>query len=203
LNMSEKMLFFNVQKDLIYSDYFELTLNDGRVFQWKNFGQSITVDGADLRKTYVSVAGAVMQKEVFSNIEGLEDYQWLVDAYEFGYGEEPNSIVFKLPADEIVIFLNQEYVSRNESYPEMDYFDWLNDYKKFNKFKEMMNLDESKAIDYLNKWRRPKLKTNGIIKAVVMHNSSEIYVGIYAGEKKKSVVDAFFRMAYKLQFEAK
>lgn len=199
--MSEKMIFYNVQKDLIYEDYFDIQLQDGRMFRWKNFGQSVTIGNEDLRKAQTNVVGAIIEKEEFEDIEVLSDFQWLVDAKEFGYGEEENMIYFNLPLDNIVLTLNTKYESRNADYPEGDYFYWVNEYPLYDEYKSRMGTDEEKTYTYLTNWRRPKLKTNALVKVVVWHNDVPVYVGMLDGDNKKSAIDAFFRMIYKLQFE--
>ena len=196
--MSEKIIFYNVQKDLMYEDYFDIELKDGRLFRWKNFGQVITVDGEDIRKKPMQVEGAIIEKDRFKNIDSLEDYYWFINSKAF-YGHE-DVIILRFAGDEIYIMINHEFKTRSSDYPEMDYFDWINDYKLYSEFKERMGVDEEKAIAYLNNWRRPKLKTNGIVSAVIYHNSEPIYVGILDGEKKKSSIDAFFRKIYNLKF---
>lgn len=184
----------------MYEDYFDIKLNDGRTLLWKNFGQVITLDDEDLRKKPIAVEGDIVTKDRFKDIEVLEDYHWFINAKKFQNGEGAGTVIFRFPADEIVIMINCEFQTRLEEYPERDYFYWLNEYRLYNDFKEMIGVDENKAIEYLNNWRRPKLKTNGEVKAIVYHNSEPIYVAILNGESRKSVVDAFFRKIYYLKF---
>lgn len=183
----------------MYNDYFEIELVDGRTLQWKNFGQVITIDDVDARTHPIGVSGAILTKEEFSAIEGM-NFEWLINAYEVGYGEEESYINLTFPRDRIVINLNSKYTTRNEDYPEEDYFYWINEYNLFGELVKRLNVTEDKAINYLMNWRRPKLKTNGKVKIVVYHNEIPIYVGLADAEKKKSCVDAFFRFIYETQF---
>ncbi|HDK27628.1 MAG TPA: hypothetical protein ENG48_11165 [Candidatus Atribacteria bacterium] len=199
--MSEKIIFYNVQKDLMFHDYFELDLVSGEKLLWKNFGQVITINGKDFRKQKVEVGGAIMRQSEFSFVENVAElFNWIIDAYEVGYGTEENYISITTPTDKIVIELNTEYDTRSEQFPERDYFYWINEYPLYQEFKTRMGLEENKVLKYLENWRRPKLRTNGKIKMVVYHNEIPTYVGMLDGEKKKSYIDAFFRLIYYFQF---
>jgi len=196
--MCEKILYYSVQKGLMYEDYFDITLSTGQVFRWKNFGQVITIDEEDARKKPASVEGAVIKKERFQDIEILKDYYWFINSQVFY--EEPTTIIFKFPFDEIAIIINHKYETRLQEYPERDYFWWINEYKLYNDFKSRLDVDDEKAIKYLKNWSRPRLKTNAEVKAVVYHNSEPVYVALLDSETKKTSIDAFFRMIYYLQF---
>jgi hypothetical protein len=202
--VSEKMIFYDVQKDLMFHDYFELDLVSGEKFLWKNFGQVVTIDGKDFRKQDVHVTGAVLEQSEFIFVEDIaEEFKWIINAYEVGYGEEGNHIIINTPTDNITIDLHVEYGTRNEEYPERDYFYWVNEYPLYQEFITRMKLEEDKAIKYLDNWSRPKLKANGNVNMVVHHNNVPACVGIFDGEKKKSTVDAFFRLIYYFQFVRK
>ena len=198
--MSEKMIFYNVQTDLIYSDYFDLELDDGIQFRWKNFGQVITLDGKDAREQDIEVSGIIIPKEEFSTYEQLGKFKWLVDAYEFGYGKEESILTLNFPNDNIKFILHKEYKTRLEEYPEQDYFYWVNEYVPFGELISRLDVTEDKAINYLLNWRRPKLKTNNPVAVAVWQNEIPIYVGMLDAEKKKSSVDAFFRLIYFYQY---
>jgi len=182
----------------MYDDYFELELLDGRTLRWKNFGQVVTVDNLDARKLRIGTSGAVLNKEDFEAITEI-NFEWLINAQEFGYGKEESYINLTFPRDWIEIKLHAKYDTRDEEYPERDYFYWINEYILFGEYVKRLNVTEDKAIDYLLNWRRPKLKTNGSIQAVVYHNGTPVYVGMLDNEKKKACVDSFFRLIYGIQ----
>lgn len=185
----------------MYNDYFELELKDGRTLLWKNFGQVITIDNKDFRKENINTTGAVLTNEDFNNLDiGFEDFLWIINAYEVGHGEDDNLIELTTPTDTITIVLNKIYNTRIEEYTEQDYFYWVNEYSLFGELMERLKVTEDKAINYLLNWRRPKLKTNGVVKMVVFHNGTPVYVGMLDAEKKKSCIDAFFRLIYYFQF---
>ena len=181
----------------MYEDYFDIKLNDGRNFRWKNFGQVVTIDGEDIRKKPVNISGAIINREKFKDIEVLQDYQWFINANIFS-GNEPAEIILRLPSDEIYIVINNIFDTRLVQYPELDYYDAIN-LKFYNDFVKRIG-DEDKAFTYLTNWRRPKLKTNGEVKIIIYHNGDTLYVGMLDAEKKKAVIDAFYRMIYYTQF---
>jgi len=183
----------------MYDDYFELELVDGRTLRWKNFGQIITLDTLDARKHPIGVSGAVLTKEDFESIEEI-NYEWLINSYEVGYGEEESYVNLTFPRDRITINLHSLYLTRYEEYPERDYFYWISEYSLFGEYVKRMKVTEDKAINYIMNCRRPKLKTNGIVNMVVYHNEIPTYVGMLDGENKKSCIDAFFRFIYETQF---
>ena len=199
-SMSEKILFYNLKTNLLHNDYFDLDLANGSKFVWKNFGQVVTIDGADITKENFNVDGAIIPKELLEKFE--ISGEWLVDAYEVGYGENENHITIGTTTDTIHIDLHLKYGTRNDAYPDDAYFYWVNEYPAFKEYVSMIGLTEDKAIDYLMNWRRPKLKTNAPVLMVVIHNNKPKYVAILDSEGRKSYVDAFFRLVYSLQFMA-
>lgn len=200
--MSEKVDFYRISDREKFEDYFRFSLPNGKDFLWRNFGQIIRVDGVKASKlSSVDISG-----ETFITQVNLEKYDvekplenWYVNAFDICYGDEPMEGEITVGDHTIKLIANKEWDTRSEDLPEKEYFYWVNNWKYFQEYTERTNQLDEDAVDYINNWRRPELKTNAPIKLVVRTDFGPSFVGIPRSETRKTYLDACYRLIHYLR----
>jgi len=206
--MAEKLTFYEVGTGKKYDDYFHLTLANGQSLWWKNFGQKIVVnnngDKEDIRSVFDTKASgkfSVLSLKFLHLLQGIELYPWYVNSFELCYSKEEGSVFISCDGkDDITIIANKKWNSRTELTPEQDSYYWDGQWEHIDEYAKRTGQVINKALTGISNWRRPKLATNAPVKIVVMQNDEPKYVGILECEKKKTVIDASFRLLYTLRY---